>query len=146
MALTFRQVRNFSPRPRKDRFRPRVPALTDAIGRHLVNQGPLEAERTKNCSTASNGVTLTFRRQQFLQRAHTIAPAFRDAMRGPHRGGTKVAGTCRRGRQYTVAGYLLQRCCRGSGAPSLDHWRRHEFARDAHRAQLVRGRVDGRSP
>jgi DNA-binding transcriptional LysR family regulator len=59
-------------------------------GRHRATEA-LEAEvGRKLFDRHSNGVTLTFDGQQFLQRARAIEASVSDAMRGPHRWGTQV--------------------------------------------------------
>jgi DNA-binding transcriptional LysR family regulator len=61
----------------------------------------------------SNGVTLTFDGQQFLQRAHAIEASVADAMRGEARiaGGIQVDGTVDVAVSYTVAGYFMPSLC-----------------------------------
>jgi hypothetical protein len=76
-------------------------------GRHRAIEA-LEAEvGRKLFDRHSNGVTLTFDGQQFLQRARAIEASVSDAMRGPHRWGTQVDGTVDVAVSYTVAGYFL---------------------------------------
>ena len=101
-----------------------MPAVTASIK-------ALEAELgQKLFDRHSNGVTLTFDGQQFLQRAHTIEASISDAVRGPHRWGTQVDGTVDVAVSYTVAGYflppLLSRFWRAFPGITV---RLHEFAR-----------------
>lgn len=55
----------------------------------------------------SNGITLTYDGNQFLNHARHITAAVEEAMRVPSRGGDSVDGTLRLVMSYTVAGYFL---------------------------------------
>jgi DNA-binding transcriptional LysR family regulator len=91
----------------------------------------------------SNGVTLTFDGQQFLQRARDIEASVADATRGPHRWGTQVDGTVDIAVSYTVAAYflppLLSRFWRAFPGITM---RLHEFERDAIEHSIMSGSVD----
>jgi DNA-binding transcriptional LysR family regulator len=88
MALTIRQVRHFIATAETGRV-----SAEAEVGRKLFDRH-------------SNGVTLTFDGQQFLQRARAIEASVADAMRGPHRWGNQVDGTVDVAASYTVAGYF----------------------------------------
>src|SRR5258705_3048618 len=144
MALTFRQVRHFIATAEIGRVSAAAAGLNVTQSAVTASIKALEAELgQKLFDRHSNGVTLTFDGQQFLQRAHTIAASVSDAMRGPHRWGTQVDGTVDVAVSYTVAGYflppLLSRFWRAFPGITV---RLHEFARDDIEHSLVSGSVD----
>src|ERR1700730_2081940 len=108
MALTFRQVRHFVATAETGKVSAAAAGLNVRQTAVTASIKALEAELgQKLFDRHSNGVTLTFDGQQFLQRARTIEASVSDAMRRPHRWGTQVDGTVDVAVSYTVAGYFL---------------------------------------
>jgi DNA-binding transcriptional LysR family regulator len=107
MALTIRQVRHFiataeTGRGFGSRCWSHVPqsAVTASLK-------ALEAEvGRKLFDWHSNGVTLTFNGEQFLQRARAIEASAADATRGPQRWGNQLDGTVDVAASYTVASHF----------------------------------------
>jgi hypothetical protein len=144
MALTFRQVRHFIATAETGRVSAAAAGLNVTQSAVTASLKALEAEvGRKLFDRHSNGVTLTFDGQQFLQRARAIEASIADAMRGPHRRGTQVDGTVDVTASYTVAGYflppLLSRFWRAFPGITV---RLHEFERDAIGHSLMSGSVD----
>jgi len=109
MALTFHQVRRFIATAETGRVSAAAAGLNVTQSAVTASLKALEAEvGRKLFDRHSNGVTLTFDGQQFLQRARAIEASVADAMRGPHRWGTQVDGTVDVAVSYTVAGYFRQ--------------------------------------
>jgi DNA-binding transcriptional LysR family regulator len=107
MALTFRQVRHFIATAETGRVSAAAAGLNVTQSAVTASLKALEAEvGRKLFDRHSNGVTLTFDGQQFLQRARAIEASVADAMRGPHRWGNQVDGTVDVAASYTVAGYF----------------------------------------
>src|SRR5258705_5316749 len=144
MALTFRQVRHFIATAEIGRVSAAAAGLNVTQSAVTASIKAVEAELGRKLfDRHSNGVTLTFDGQQFLQRARAIEASIADAMRGPHRWGTQVDGTVDVAVSYTVAGYflppLLSRFWRAFPGITV---RLHEFQRDAIEQSLVSGSVD----
>src|SRR6266446_5104841 len=86
MALTFRQVHHFVATAETGKVSAAAAGLNVTQSAVTASIKALEAELgQKLFDRHSNGVTLTFDGQQFLQRARTIEASVSDAMRGPHR-------------------------------------------------------------
>src|SRR5215471_99347 len=144
MSLTFRQVRHFIATAETGRVSAAAAALNVTQSTVTASIKALEAELGRKLfDRHSNGVTLTFDGQEFLQRARAIEASVSDAMRGPHRWGIQVDGTVDVAVSYTVAGYflppLLSRFWRSFPGITV---RLHEFQRDAIEQSLVGGSVD----
>src|SRR5260370_19743483 len=144
MALTFRQVHHFVATAETGKVWAGAGGLNVTQSAVTGPSKALEAELgQKLFDRHSNGVTLTFDGQQFLQRARTIEASVSDAMRGPHRWGTQVDGTVDVAVSYTVAGYflppLLSRFWRAFPGITV---RLHEFERDAIQHNLMSASVD----
>ncbi len=144
MALTFRQVRHFVATAETGQVSAAAAGLNVTQSAVTASIKALETELGRKLfDRHSNGVTLTFDGQQFLQRARAIEASVSDAMRGPHRWGTQVDGTVDIAVSYTVAGYfmppLLSRFWRAFPGITV---RLHEFERDAIEHSLMSGSVD----
>jgi len=144
MTLSFRQVRHFIATAESGRVSAAAAGLNVTQSAVTASIKALEADLGRKLfDRHSNGVTLTFDGQEFLQRARAIEASVSDAMRGPHRWGTQVDGTVDVAVSYTVAGYflppLLSRFWRSFPGITV---RLHEFQRDAIEQSLVRGSVD----
>jgi DNA-binding transcriptional LysR family regulator len=144
MALSFRQVRHFIATAEAGRVSAAAAGLNVTQSAVTASIKALEAELGRKLfDRHSNGVTLTFDGQQFLQRARVIEASVADAMRGPHRWGIQVDGTVDVAVSYTVAGYflppLLSRFWRAFPGITV---RLHEFQRDAIEQSLISGSVD----
>jgi DNA-binding transcriptional LysR family regulator len=144
MTLTFRQVRHFIATAEAGQVSAAAAALNVTQSAVTASLKALEADLGRKLfERHSNGVTLTFDGQEFLQRARAIEASVSDAMRGPHRWGTQVDGTVDVAVSYTVAGYflppLLSRFWRSFPGITV---RLHEFQRDAIEQSLRSGSVD----
>jgi DNA-binding transcriptional LysR family regulator len=144
MALTFRQVRHFIATAGTGKVSAAAAGLNVTQSAVTASIKALEAELGRKLfDRHSNGVTLTFDGQQFLQRARVIEASVSDAMGGPHRWGTQVDGTVDVAVSYTVAGYflppLLSRFWRAFPGITV---RLHEFERDAIEHCLMSDTVD----
>lgn len=144
MSLTFRQIRHFIATAEIGRVSAAAAALSVTQSAVTASIKALEAELGRKLfDRHSNGVTLTFDGQEFLQRARAIEASVSDATRGPHRWGTQVDGTVDVAVSYTVAGYflppLLARFWRSFPGITI---RLHEFERDAIEQSLISGSVD----
>jgi DNA-binding transcriptional LysR family regulator len=144
MPLTFRQVRHFIATAETGKLSAAAATLNVTQSAVTASIKLLEAELGKKLfDRHSNGVTLTFDGQQFLERAHAIEASVADAIRSPHRWGRHVDGTVDVAVSYTVAGYfmptLLSRFWRAFPGITV---RLHEYDRDAIESSLVKGRVD----
>ena len=144
MALTFRQVRHFIATAETGKVSAAAANLNVTQSAVTASIKSLETLLGKKLfDRHSNGVTLTFDGQQFLQRAHVIEASVADAVRGPHRWGTQVDGTVDVAVSYTVAGYfmpqLLSRFWRAFPAITV---RLHEYERHAIEYSLMNGSVD----
>lgn len=144
MSLTFRQVRHFIATAESGQVSSAAAGLNVTQSAVTASIKALEAELGhKLFDRHSNGVTLTFHGQEFLQRARAIEASVLDAMRGPHRWGMQVDGTVDVAVSYTVAGYflppLLSRFWRSFPGITV---RLHEFERDAIEQSLMGGSVD----
>src|SRR3981081_2613913 len=144
MALTFRQVRHFIATAEIGKVSAAAAGLNVTQSAVTASIKALEAELGRKLfDRHSNGVTLTFDGQQFLQRARAIEASVSDATRGPHRWGTQVDGTVDVAVSYTIAGYflppLLSRFWRAfPGIPG----RLHEVKRDPIDHNLMSRRGD----
>ena len=144
MTLTFRQVRHFIATAEAGQVSAAAAALNVTQSAVTASIKALEADLGRKLfERHSNGVTLTFDGQEFLQRARAIEASVSDAMRAPHRWGTQVDGTVDVAVSYTVAGYflppLLSRFWRSFPGITV---RLHEFQRDAIEQSLRSGSVD----
>jgi len=84
MALTFRQVRHFIATAEIGRVSAAAAGLNVTQSAVTASIKALEAELgLKLFDRHSNGVSLTFDGQQFLQRARAIEASIADATRGP---------------------------------------------------------------
>jgi DNA-binding transcriptional LysR family regulator len=90
----------------------------------------------------SNGVTLTFDGQQFLQRARAIEVSVSDAMRGPHRGEPRLMAPSTLPSAIPSPDTSCRHFCRLLASLSGITVRLHEFERDAIEHSLRSGIVD----
>ena len=144
MTLTFRQVRHFIATAETGRVSAAAAGLNVTQSAVTASIKALEAELGRRLfDRHSNGVTLTFDGQLFLQRARAIEASITDAMRAPHRWGTQVDGTVDVAVSYTVAGYflppVLSRFWRSFPGITV---RLHEYERDVIEQSLMSGSVD----
>src|SRR5882757_9203292 len=97
MGLTFRQVRHFIATAETGRVSAAAAGLNVTQSAVTASLKALEAEvGRKLFDRHSNGVTLTFDGQQFLQRARAIEASVADAMRG------RIAGEPRLMARWTL--------------------------------------------
>src|SRR5258708_35727722 len=93
MALTFGKVAHFIATAEAGQVSAAAAGLNVTQSAVTASLQALEAEfGQKLFDRHSNGVTLTFDGQQFLQRARATAASVSDAMRGPHAWGNQHAG------------------------------------------------------
>ena len=107
MALTIRQVRHFIATAETGRVSAAAAGLNVPQSAVTASLKALEAEvGRKLFDRHSNGVTLTFDGEQFLQRARAIEASAADATRGPQRWGNQLDGTVDVAASYTVASHF----------------------------------------